>query len=207
MNENIKEIVGQFVKKSPESITDNTVIDRSAVGSSVLFHRMFAKLADAGLIIRDYHGIKTFSDLLNHQASDKLPNLSFPDNYLNPAYSQRYGNEEEFSLAVGIDLENIDAMPIADDFRENSFYKQNFSSSEIAYCILQPNPYASFAGLFAAKEAITKTDNRLIELPFSQIEIQHDLRGKPFFKDYAISISHTETLAVSVALNNNVRKP
>jgi holo-[acyl-carrier protein] synthase len=164
---------------------------------------MFAKLADAGMVVVNYHSIKTFGDLLTHEISDKSDDNSTPGNSFNSGDAYRYRNVAEVALAVGIDMENIDAMPKANDFRENSFYKQNFSSSEISYCILQPNPYASFAGLFAAKEAIAKTDSKFIELPFSQIEIQHDLKGKPYFKDYAISISHTESVAVSVALNNS----
>lgn len=200
MNDNIRKIVSQFIKVSPDQITDNTMIDRGAVGSSVIFHRMFSKLAEAGMVIQDYHSIKTFGDLFKDQnIKASVSNIS-SNNSLMP--DRINASSREVALAVGIDMENINAMPLANDFREEAFYQQNFTSTEISYCILQQNPYASFAGLFAAKEAILKTDNRLMELPFNKIEIKHDLRGKPFFKDYAISISHTAEMAVSIAMNN-----
>lgn len=202
MNENIRKIVGQFIKTSPDNITDDTIIDRRAVGSSIIFHRMFAKLVDAGMVVHDYHSIKTFGDLMRHQNLKEANAGALPLNSL--ARVNKGFDSKDVALAVGIDMESINAMPLADDFREDTFYQQNFSASEISYCILQHNPYASFAGLFAAKEAIAKTDNKYMELPFNLIEIKHDLKGKPYFKDYAISISHTEAMAVSVVLNNSL---
>ena len=86
------------------------------------------------------------------------------------------------------------------DYREDEFYKQNFSTSEIAWCILQSQPLASFAGKFAAKEAIVKADNVYATLPIHQIEILNTPNGKPQFKGFQISISHTPSTAVAVAI-------
>ena len=91
-------------------------------------------------------------------------------------------------------------MPPCNDYRQDGFYKQNFSPLEISYCILQPHPVISFTGLFAAKEAIAKADNTYKKTPFDQIEIDHDQLGKPFFKKFDISISHMEDFAVAVAV-------
>jgi phosphopantetheine--protein transferase-like protein len=101
---------------------------------------------------------------------------------------------------VGIDIEEVDSMPRATDFRENEFYKMNFSSAEIAYCILQSNPYASFAGLFAAKEAIVKANNAKRNKQFNTITINHNTEGKPVYPGFSLSISHTNNVAVAVAL-------
>ena len=65
---------------------------------------------------------------------------------------------------------------------------------------MQPAPYASFAGLFAAKEAIVKANNANRNKPFNTITISHDAQGKPRFPGFHISLSHTENTAVAVAL-------
>jgi phosphopantetheinyl transferase (holo-ACP synthase) len=101
-------------------------------------------------------------------------------------------------------------MPVTNDFREDIFYTMNFSTTEISYCILQTNPYASFAGLFAAKEAIVKADNRFKTIEFKNIPVQHLSNGKPFHEGFNISVAHTGEIAVAVAVsilqNNNVLK-
>ena len=66
MNEKmIKKIVSVFIKKSPESIDSNTIIDSSVIQGSVLFHRMISRVNDFCKIeIDDYNKIKNFKDLL-----------------------------------------------------------------------------------------------------------------------------------------------
>ena len=91
-------------------------------------------------------------------------------------------------------------LPISNDFRNEGFYTDNFSEKEIAYCILQPNAYASFAGLFAAKEAIVKANNYNKNTKFNQLIIIHNTQGKPTFEGANISISHTNDSAVAVAV-------
>ena len=56
------------------------------------------------------------------------------------------------------------------------------------------------AGLFAAKEALVKADNRLMGRAFNSIVIEHAPDGKPLYEGFQISISHTDTLAVAVAV-------
>jgi phosphopantetheine--protein transferase-like protein len=101
---------------------------------------------------------------------------------------------------MGIDIEDISAMPRTNDFREAEFYKMNFASSEIAYCILQTDPYASFAGLFAVKEAIVKANNRYAKMNFNSIIVNHSMEGKPIHDSFQISISHAKDVAVAVAV-------
>ncbi len=56
------------------------------------------------------------------------------------------------ALGLGVDIQLI-----ADINIENpNFIERNFTSSEIAYCQSSPNPHASFAGRWAAKEAVAK---------------------------------------------------
>jgi 4'-phosphopantetheinyl transferase superfamily len=65
---------------------------------------------------------------------------------------------------------------------------------------LQPDPPASFAGLFAAKEAIVKADNQYKNKPFHSIGIDHLPGGKPVHPPFEISITHTDSLAIAVAV-------
>jgi phosphopantetheinyl transferase (holo-ACP synthase) len=93
-------------------------------------------------------------------------------------------------------------MPPAADYREDAFYTMNFAPAEIAYCILQSNPVASFTGLFAAKEAIVKADNLFLNQAFHTIFIDHLPNGKPIHPNFSLSISHTAGFAVAVAVRN-----
>ena len=83
---------------------------------------------------------------------------------------------------------------------EDSFYSSTFSQREISYCLLQENPIQSFAGKFAAKEALIKIDGSLAAIPMNEIEILNDRKGRPFFQDVTLSISHTDRSAVAVAV-------
>jgi len=102
---------------------------------------------------------------------------------------------------IGIDIEDVASLPQAEDYREHSFYRDNFSPAEIAHCLLQPHVRASFCGLWAAKEAILKSAPQLTRLTrLIDIEIEHDGAGRPTHPNCYISISHTPHTAVAVCL-------
>ena len=200
LQEKIKNIVSLYIKVPENEIGLQTIIDRTAVGSSIILHRMYAHLAKEKIIIENYWDIKVFGDLLHNLKGEisitetpiksevKLANLVTTANQSN--------------TAIGIDIEETDQFPKAADFRTDSFYLLNFSSSEIAYCLLQPNTIASFAGLFAIKEAIVKADNTYRTKAFNTIIIHHLPEGKPMFPSFEISISHTPVMAVAIAIKN-----
>ena len=83
----------------------------------------------------------------------------------------------------------------------------NFAAAEIAWCILQPDPYSSFAGLFAVKEALVKADGQFRGRAFNSMEIDHSPEGKPLFPGFVISISHAGGLAVAVAARSGGNLP
>ncbi|MCP4110845.1 MAG: 4'-phosphopantetheinyl transferase superfamily protein [Desulfobacteraceae bacterium] len=200
-SEKIKDIVAPFLKVESSEITEETIIDKTAIRMSILLRRMYATLAKEGFKISSPNNIRTFGELLN------VLDLNETDppgkiNEIKPAV----GNwQPATSFLVGIDTEDIKNMPDTDDFREDAFYKQNYSQNEIAYCILQNNPLASFAGKFSAKEAIVKADTSYRDTPFSKIEILNDSDGRPYFNDFVISISHTENHAVAVAIKPSLK--
>ncbi|HTC00741.1 MAG TPA: hypothetical protein VK705_08665, partial [Ferruginibacter sp.] len=149
MEEKIKEIVSLYIKIPANQIVANTVIDRSAVASSILLHRMYAALANEAIVIENYWDVKNFGTLLQRINGAERSFAVVSDNtveYVLPVNESRSSSD-----GIGLDVEEINAMPQVNDFREDEFYKMNFTSEEIAYCILQPNSLSSFAGLFAAK--------------------------------------------------------
>jgi len=102
---------------------------------------------------------------------------------------------------IGLDIEDLDSLPDAHDYREHEFYRDNFAPSEIVYCIQQPDVKASFAGLWAAKEAAIKSGAAKDPLAgLRAIEISHDSTGRPTYPGCVLSISHTPKTAAAVCL-------
>ena len=231
MEEKVKEIVSVFIKVAPGDIGPATRIDRSAVQSSILLHRMYARLAQEGIAPEDYSVIKVFGDLMaggrnSGQTQEASGAAAVP---ATAATTGSVGGSAFFGASaldgvvssvdlstgsgigsagadgsLGIDIEETAALPRTTDFRKEEFYRMNFTPEEIAYCILQPDPYASFTGLFAVKEAIVKTGDRRRGEPFNKISIGHSAEGKPLYPGFAISISHTPGLAIAVAARSTV---
>jgi phosphopantetheine--protein transferase-like protein len=209
MEEKIKEIVSVFTKIPVDQIGPSTPIGRSAMQSSILLHRMYARLSEEGLVVDNYGNIRTFADLLQYRpgvvdVENRQTDLSGgslpPDVPARRNFSVPAGVDTISAVGIGIDIEEVAALPITDDFRKEEFYKMNFTAAEIAYCILQPDPYASFTGLFAVKEAIIKSDGRYRNKIFNSVEISHSSEGKPEHPGYNLSISHAGKMAVAVAV-------
>jgi phosphopantetheinyl transferase (holo-ACP synthase) len=193
MEEKIKEIVSVFIKLPAAQIGAGTPIDRSVLQSSILVHRMYARLAEEGIVVENYAGIKVFGDLL---APLTQPATSFQQ--AGPAP----GVAADSHPGIGIDIEEIAALPRTADFRKEAFYTLNFTAAEIAYCILQADPYSSLTGLFAVKEAIVKADGQYRNRPFHTIGIGHSAEGKPVYPGFGLSISHAGGMAVAVAVRS-----
>ena len=194
-----KEIIATFIKKDATQINNDTLIDKSVIPGSVLLHRMYSALSAEGYHIVNKDKIRTYGDFVaeinktDNVSESKLESKSI-------TVDKKIANRGSNGLSVGIDIEDIFNMPIASDYREHKFYLDNFSQKEISYAILQADPRATFAGRFAAKEAIVKADNSYKMVPFKEIEILNDDNGKPIFKDFVLSISHSNNEAVAIAL-------
>ena len=105
------------------------------------------------------------------------------------------------SKGLGLEIENIAALPDAEDYALHEFYRANFTPSEIAYCIQQPAVKTAFQGLLAAKRAIVKSGaaSDASDRPGS-IEIGFDSEGRPTYPGCLLSISDTGTIAAAVCL-------
>jgi len=196
METKIKEVISAFIGIAPADITKVTRVGKSAVKNSILLHRMYSKLSEEGFHVEDYTSINVFEDIIallngfdiesQEQISSNTNNLTSP----------------EKNDGVGVDIEEIASFPVVNDFRVDYFYTENFSDSEIAYCILQKNPYASFAGLFAAKESIVKINEKFRRQKFNTLIIKHNQFGKPIFNELIeLSISHTDNYVVALAIS------
>ena len=212
-NLQLKQIVAVYLKKDPNQIDEQT----SLKISSVLSHRMYADLLQNGFSVKDRHLIHRFGDLLrkakhrkysNSQSSNTPPDASSKKAKQPSIESPQERNMEPIfpgmTIQMGVDLEDLENFPAVDDFRQSAFYTSTFSQKEIAYCLLQEDPMQSFAGKFAAKEAIIKIDASYGEKSMNEIEILNHDNGKPYFKDFTLSISHTKHSAVAVALHHTM---
>lgn len=205
MESQLKQTLSGFLKTDPASIHADTIIDRSALGNSILLHRMYARILADGFEVHNYNDIRTFGDLMSRingkgNAAAQIINGSYGKEKAD--IKSRELNSDTSMLPIGIDIEAISNFDEAEDYREHPFYKNNFTPQEISYCLLQNNTRLSFAGLFAAKEAIVKADNAYQNRDFTAIEIEHDSKGKPYYKNFSISISHTNETAIAVAALN-----
>jgi holo-[acyl-carrier protein] synthase len=111
---------------------------------------------------------------------------------------------------VGIDVIEVKQFrnkPLNDD--NSGFYRSVFTESELAYCTKYSDPYPHIAGIFAAKESIIKCLTKPIKM--IDIEIIHNQYGKPIAVIHRkkrkanaarISISHTRSLAIAMAITN-----
>ena len=107
---------------------------------------------------------------------------------------------------IGIDIVEVSRFSDLDK-KANQHYKEKFFSKlEIDYCQSFKESAVHFAGFFVAKEAVSKALGAN-EYPFIEMEIRHDSEGSPevWWNDkklpIKISISHTQTTAVAVAVS------
>ena len=116
-------------------------------------------------------------------------------------------------MHVGIDLIEIDRIAAALARHPKRFRERVFTEREVAECDRKPHPAQSYAGRFAAKEAIGKALGRGV--PFTWTEIEIAGRGKPLVSlsgsmlaaaerlgvvRVDLSMTHSRTTAAAVAL-------
>lgn len=118
---------------------------------------------------------------------------------------------------LGIDIIEIERVKNNIITYGDKFLSRIYTENEIAYCKnKKKNMYESFAGKFAAKEAIYKCINNSENiLSFKDIEIIkeeknnkpkviiHNENYKKLNGKIKISISHNNTMATAVAVLNN----
>lgn len=111
---------------------------------------------------------------------------------------------------IGIDIEEVERFKNLTPHLIERVYTKN----EINYCNSYQNSHLHFAGIWCTKEACIKALNGL-ELALNEIEVLHTSKGVPYInitsrlkqyfienniKNIHISISHTNTIATSIAI-------
>ena len=106
-------------------------------------------------------------------------------------------------MRVGVDLIEIARIRRALD-RYPSFRQRCFTDAERAYCDSRPNPAESYAGRFAAKEAVGKALGVGVRFTWREIEIVG--RPKPsvrLFGRTARSASRVGAAAIDVSMTHS----
>lgn len=103
---------------------------------------------------------------------------------------------------LGLAIDNVAALPDAEDYAVHEFYAANFTPAEIEYCLKQPSAKAAFQGLLAAKRAIVKAGaaSEPGEEGQRSIEIVFDEQGRPSYPGCLLSTSDTGMLAAAICL-------
>ena len=100
-------------------------------------------------------------------------------------------------MEIGIDIIEIDRINAA--MENEKFIHKVYSPEERQW--LEGKPPQSYAGIFAAKEALVKAGGGVL----FDYEIGHEASGKPFVMtkingDFKVSISHCENYATAMAI-------
>ena len=113
-------------------------------------------------------------------------------------------------LYIGTDIVDVKRIKTSIDNYSAKFLNKVFSLEEQDYCNSKSNPEIHYSGRFAAKEAIIKAIKSSgfdQELSFKNIKIINHSDGSPYVKldfkykgDIKVSISHTQTHAIAVAI-------
>ncbi len=113
-------------------------------------------------------------------------------------------------LKCGVDIETAEGMPQAEDYWTHSFYAENFTQKELAYCQMQHNPRLHFAARWCAKEAAKKCIADLLAEPMISIEVVRESSGAvhlihhsppgPRRLPLALSLSHSGNIAIAMVV-------
>ncbi|MCZ6673881.1 MAG: holo-ACP synthase [Verrucomicrobia bacterium] len=124
-------------------------------------------------------------------------------------------------LNVGVDVIEVDRVRKVYERQKERFLKRVFTQEEQDYCFSKSNPFPHLAARFAAKEAVSKsfstgigklfgwTSASVYHGPRMQPLIRLDDQGKRLLEAWGgtevrITLSHTKTTAVAVAVLVNV---
>ncbi|RSH78623.1 3-oxoacyl-[acyl-carrier-protein] synthase [Apiotrichum porosum] len=141
----------------------------------------------------------------------KLPTTVTPNNANAAVIKDLMAAGTSGVAGVGVDTELISAVPTSETFRA-----RNFTAGEIQYCNAAPDPDASFAGRWAAKEAVFKAlgvPSKGAGAPLKDIEIvatesgptvqlAGDAAAAAKGRNIKVSLSHSDSSVVAFAVAN-----
>ncbi len=112
---------------------------------------------------------------------------------------------------IGTDIVEVER--IKKSVSNERFKLKVFSPDELSFIEKKKNPFESFAGNWAAKEAFSKAIGTGVRsFSLAEVEVLRDNLGKPYLKlsgnalaaadglSFDVSISHTKTLATATVI-------
>lgn len=208
----IVSILSQFSNR--ENLTKNSVIKNEIIlFSSLLRIRIIAKLEDRfqGLDFCWISENTTVNEINEFIKNKKIIKL---DTQINNSAKEILSREnyENNDISLGVDIESLERLPKTIlDLKNTTLRKKLFSEKEILYSIGKTNFLETLTGIICAKEACMKAFSKFIEIDFNDIEIDHDIRGRPivFIRNIKssikvdLSISHSSNYALAVCIVYN----
>jgi holo-[acyl-carrier protein] synthase len=209
--------VAEFFGIDPSQIGADFPLAGRPVQSSLARARFYAAIQHRlGVQSQAIYAARTYGEL---EAAVCGTPASAPATYLSVAAQ---GNGEagqimhhkatgiEANISCGIDIEMVHHLPEVEDYWEEAFYRTSFTSAEIAYCLMQPDPRTHFAARWCAKEALKKCDPTYLHEAMANFEVAFTEDGAPFLRHYAngvatalpfaVSVSHTPQTAVAMVM-------
>jgi phosphopantetheine--protein transferase-like protein len=207
MRDEIRGMIATMLMVAPAEMQDGSSL--AALNTSLGSARLRLGLKRLGLALPAGAAPATFGGLLAALegngvavATEKVAIVALPA--VTPVVRGAAG------LQVGLDVEEIGALPAASDYWEHEFYRGSFARAEIAYAVQQPEPRVHLAGFWCAKEALRKCDPLFAKVEFCRIAVAHDASGQPYLTLdsssgterllHAVSISHTADVAAAVVV-------
>ncbi len=211
--ENLKAVVSELMQVPVDAVDASTVFS-GILASSLGRARLDAALRSRfGISNNGVYTVKTFGDLCRLVGAD----VSEGNPSSRPTSSNRppslTSGSNHTGIAVGVDIQSVDALPDAADYWDAEFYQQHFTRQEIAYALLQPHPRESFASAWCAKEALRKADGRWLDVDWKLTELTRGSNGAPTLNSgdqpipCSVSLSHTAGLAVAVVAMATTEAP
>ena len=104
---------------------------------------------------------------------------------------------------IGTDIIEISRIREAIN-RTSSFKRKVYTEKEIEYIEKKKEPYASYAGRFAAKEAVSKALGTGVRgFSLNDVEILNDELGKPTVTLYNNLLNHAEDLKIQISISHS----
>ena len=202
--EKLQQVIAELLKVPADSVDASTVFT-GALASSLGRARLDAMLRSRmGLSHPGVYTAKTFGELCHLVGADVAGvnpvALASSTNGFHKITTGLLGN----GVAIGVDLQSVQALPDAVDYWEEEFYVQHYTRQEIAYALLQSNPRESFATMWCAKEALRKADARWLQVDWHRTEVAHESTGRPILRSAeetipcSLSLSHADGYAIAV---------
>jgi holo-[acyl-carrier protein] synthase len=223
--EAVIQLISRVSRRKPEDIGDQVSLGSLGISSSLGLSLLRSRLeVVCGRALGTLDARMTVGETLTRVATDSEPSVDVtaPISPHRPSASTTTAISEGAQLGdgsvgalgsrvgLGLDIQDVDEMPLTNDFRSHEFYRDHFQPTEIATALLKPEPRLHLCGVFCAKEAAKKSHPELLELRMSAFTISHDANGRPLMSiadgaigkrfRFILTISHSARFAAAACL-------